>query len=157
MKDSEIRALITLLEDPDWTVYEAVKSKLTDLGSEILPQIKNAWENSKSDIFLERSSVIISDVQFQQTFGLFKKWVQSDEANLFDGAFLIAKYNFPDLNQDEVMQKLDKIKRDAWLQMNDNLTPLEQIRVLNHIIFNIHKFTRNNMDFYLNGLSTMMV
>ena len=148
MKESEIKALITLLEDPDWTVYEAVKTRLIGLGEKILPQLRSAWENSKSDIFLERSSIIISDVQFKQTFGLFSNWVQSDEANLFEGAFLIAKYNFPDLDHDEIMQKVEKIKRDAWLQMNDNLTPLEQIRVLNHIIFNIHKFVRNNMDFY---------
>jgi regulator of sirC expression with transglutaminase-like and TPR domain len=148
MKESEIKALITLLEDPDWTVYEAVKTRLIDFGDEVLPQLKEAWENSKSDIFLERSMTIISDVQFNKTYNLFKNWVNSDEANLFDGAFLIAKYNFPDLDKDEIFQKVEKIKRDAWLQMNDNLTPLEQIRVLNHIIFNIHKFIRNNMDFY---------
>jgi len=148
MKESEIKALITLLEDPNWTVYEAVKTRLVNLGEKVLPQLKSAWDNSKSDIFLERSSIIISDVQFNQTFNLFKAWVQSDEANLFEGAFLIAKYNFPDIDHDEIMQKVEKIKRDAWLQMNDNLTPLEQIRVLNHIIFNIHKFIRNNMDFY---------
>ncbi len=148
MKESEIKALITLLEDPDWTVYEAVKNRLVKLGEKVLPPLKSAWEKSTSDIFLERSLAIISDVQFNQTYNLFKGWVKSDEANLFDGAFLIAKYKFPDIDRDEIMQKVEKIKRDAWLQMNDNLTPLEQVRVLNHIIFNIHKFIRNNMDFY---------
>lgn len=148
MKESEIKALITLLEDPDWTVYEAVKSRLVDLGEEVLPELKNAWEKSNSDIFLERSTAIISDVQYNQTYQLFKEWVRSGDTNLFDGAYLIAKYNFPDLDRDEVLQKVEKIKRDAWLQMNDNLTPLEQIRVLNHIIFNIHKYVRNNIDFY---------
>ena len=148
MKESEIKALITLLEDPDWTVYEAVKNRLSDLGSEILPHLKSAWEMSRNDLFLERSTLIISDVQFNQTFNLFKNWVQSDNASLLEGAFLIAKYNFPDLDYDYIVQKTEKIKRDAWLQMNENLTPLEQIRVLNHIIFNIHKFARNNLDFY---------
>ena len=70
MKDSEIKALITLLEDPDWTVYEAVKNRLAALGIEILPQLKNAWEMSRNDLFLERSSLIITDVQFNQTFNL---------------------------------------------------------------------------------------
>ena len=148
MIDSEIKALITLLEDPDWTVYEAVKNRLSDLGIEILPQLKNAWEISHSDLFLERSSLIIADVQFNQTFNLFKEWVKSDIGSLLEGAFLVAKYNFPDLEYDEILQKTEKIKRDAWLQMNENLTPLEQIRVLNHIIFNIHKYSRNNLDFY---------
>lgn len=148
MNNSEINALIKLLEDPDNSVFIAVKSRLTEIGTDILAELKAAWERSKDDLFLERSSEIISDVQFNQTFKSFKDWVKSDDPNLLEGAFLIASYKFPELDKDIILQKVEKIKRDAWLQMNDNLTPLEQIRVLNHIIYNIHKFVRNNMDFY---------
>jgi regulator of sirC expression with transglutaminase-like and TPR domain len=148
METPEIKALISLLEDPDWTVYEAVKSRLTDLGIEILPDLKISWESNANELFLERSSLIISEIQFNDTFTHFKSWVDSGTENLLEGAFLVAKYNFPELEYDQVAQRVEKIKRDAWLQMNDNLTPLEQIRVLNHIIYNIHKFTRNNTDFY---------
>jgi regulator of sirC expression with transglutaminase-like and TPR domain len=148
MEAPEINALIKLLEDPDWTVYEAVRSRLTDLGAEILPALKNSWEITENELFLERSSSIISEIQLNDTFRHFKSWVKSGTENLLEGAFLVAKYNFPDLDYDDVVQMVEKIKRDAWLQMNENLTPLEQIRVLNHIIYNIHKFTRNNTDFY---------
>jgi regulator of sirC expression with transglutaminase-like and TPR domain len=148
MEVPEIKALISLLEDPDWTVYEAVKSRLTSLGTEILPELKSSWETNINELFLERSSLIISEIQFNETFQDFKNWVDGGGVNLLEGAFLISKYNFPELEFEFIQQKIEKIKRDAWLQMNDNLTPLEQIRVLNHIIFNIHKFTRNNTDFY---------
>jgi hypothetical protein len=148
MEAPELKALISLLEDPDWTVYEAVKNRLTSLGSEILPELKNSWEKNGDELFLERSSLIISEIQFSETFEQFKTWVSGGGLNLLEGAFLIAKYNFPDIEHEEIYQRIEKIKRDAWLQMNDNLTPLEQIRVLNHIIYNIHKFTRNNTDFY---------
>jgi regulator of sirC expression with transglutaminase-like and TPR domain len=148
METLELKALISLLDDPDWTVYEAVRSRLTDLGPQILPELKNSWELNINELFLERSSLIISEIQFNDTFYQFKHWVDTGGINLLEGSFLIAKYNFPDLDFDLIQQKIEKIKRDAWLQMNDNLTPLEQIRVLNHIIYNIHKFTRNNTDFY---------
>jgi regulator of sirC expression with transglutaminase-like and TPR domain len=148
MEAPELKALISLLDDPDWTVYEAVKSRLTDLGPQILPDLKNSWDTNINELFLERSTLIISEIQFNDTFRKFKLWIDTGGTNLLEGAFLIAKYNFPDLDFDMVQQKIEKIKRDAWLQMNDNLTPLEQIRVLNHIIYNIHKFTRNNTDFY---------
>jgi len=144
----ELKALISLLDDPDWTVYEAVKSRLTDLGPQILPELKNSWESNINELFLERSSLIISEIQFNDTFNQFKQWVDTGGKNLLEGAFLVAKYNFPELDFELIQQKVEKIKRDAWLQLNDNLTPLEQIRVLNHIIYNIHKFTRNNTDFY---------
>jgi regulator of sirC expression with transglutaminase-like and TPR domain len=148
MEAPELKALISLLDDPDWTVYEAVKSRLTFLGPQILPELKSSWETNINELFLERSTLIISEIQFNDTFRKFKAWIDSGGTNLLEGAYLIAKYNFPDLDFDLIQQKIEKIKRDAWLQMNDNLTPLEQIRVLNHIIYNIHKFTRNNTDFY---------
>ncbi|MFN8258617.1 MAG: transglutaminase-like domain-containing protein [Bacteroidales bacterium] len=148
MKESEINALISLLEDPDWTVYEAVKNRLSDLGTEILPHLKSASELSNNELFIERSSHIIADLQFSETFSLFKNWVHADSSNLLEGAYLVAKFNYPELEYDLILQKTEKIKRDAWLQLNENLTPLEQIRVLNHIIFNIHKFTKNSLDFY---------
>jgi regulator of sirC expression with transglutaminase-like and TPR domain len=148
MEVPELKALISLLDDPDWTVYEAVKSRLTDLGPQILPELKNSWESNINELFLERSTLIISEIQFNDTFHSFKQWIDTGGKNLLEGAFLVAKYNFPDLDFELIQQKVEKIKRDAWLQLNDNLTPLEQIRVLNHIIYNIHKFTRNNTDFY---------
>ncbi|MEN8121722.1 MAG: transglutaminase-like domain-containing protein [Bacteroidota bacterium] len=148
MENSELKALITLLDDPNHTVYTSVKKRLIEIGAVIVPELKNAWENSKDELFLERTSAIISDVQFDDTLSRFKNWVDEGGENLLDASFLIAKFNFPDLEYHLIGQKIEKIKRDAWLQMNDNLTPLEQIRVINHIIYNIHKFGRNNTDFY---------
>jgi regulator of sirC expression with transglutaminase-like and TPR domain len=148
MEYPELKALISLLEDPDWTVYEVVRNRLIGLGSEILPALKNSWELNENELFLERSSLIISEIQFNDVYKNFKNWVDTGAESLIEGAYFVAKYNFPDLDYDELIHKIEKIKRDAWLQMNDNLTPLEQIRVLNHIIYNIHKYTRNNTDFY---------
>lgn len=148
MENSELKALITLLDDPNHTVYRTVKKRLIEIGAVIVPELRNAWENSKDELFLKRTSAIISDVQFDDTLSRFKNWVDEGGENLLDASFLIAKNNFPDLEYNLIGQKIEKIKRDAWLQMNDNLTPLEQIRVINHIIYNIHKFGRNNTDFY---------
>ena len=148
MEHPELKALISLLEDPDWSVYDIVKTRLIDMGDEILPILKNSWESNSNELFLERSSSIISQIQYNTTYNQLKDWIDKGASNLIEGAYLVAKYNFPDLEYDEVLNRVEKIKRDAWLQMNDNLTPLEQIRVLNHIIYNIHKFTRNNSDFY---------
>jgi len=148
MGNTEIKALITLLDDPNDTIYESVEKKLIEIGPIIIPDLKNAWNNSEDELFLERSSLIISRVQFDDTFGKFKNWVDQDDDNLLDAAFLIAKYHSPDLDYNSINQKIEEIKRDAWLQMNDNLTPLEQIRVINHTIYSTHKFSRNNTDFY---------
>ncbi len=148
MKESEIIALIRLLDDPDAEIYHSVKKRLMETGEDCLPELKKAWQNSKNELFLERSTEIISSIQFQSTLSEFKKWVDTGGKDLLNAVCLISRYNFPDLDYDFLNQKIELIKTDAWLQMTDNLTPLEQIRVINHIIFNIHKFSRNNTDFY---------
>ncbi len=148
MENSELKALITLLDDPNDTVFESVQKRLNEIGAPIVPELKDAWVQSDNELFLERSSSIISSIQFNDTLVQFKNWVQNGAKSLLEASFLIAKYNFPDLDYHLINQKIEKIKKDAWLQMNDNLTPLEQIRVVNHIFFNIHKFGRNNSDFY---------
>ena len=42
MNDKELNALISLLEDPDKEVFDSVKSRLVELGIEVLPELENA-------------------------------------------------------------------------------------------------------------------
>ena len=46
MNDKELNALISLLEDPDKEVFDSVKSRLVELGIEVLPELENAWESN---------------------------------------------------------------------------------------------------------------
>ena len=148
MKNSELKALITLLDDPNFIVYESVEKRLKEIGPEIVPELKDAWEQSDDELFLERTSAIISNVQFEDTFNKFKNWISEGSKNLQYAVFLIAKYNFPDIDYQSFNHKLEALKDDVRLQLNDNLSPLEKIRVLNHVFFTIYKFNRNINDFY---------
>jgi hypothetical protein len=43
----------------------------------------------------------------------------------FSGALLVAKFQYPDLHTVPVIQEIEKIKRNVWLELNSFLTPLE--------------------------------
>jgi regulator of sirC expression with transglutaminase-like and TPR domain len=49
---------------------------------------------------------------------------------------------------DEILNPLEKIKHDAWIEINENLTALEKVRILNHIIYDVHKFSGNTTNYY---------
>ncbi|HBS20538.1 MAG TPA: hypothetical protein DEA66_06800, partial [Flavobacteriales bacterium] len=34
-----------------------------------------------------------------------------------------------------------KLKRNVWLELNEELTALEQVRILNHVLYDIEGFT----------------
>ncbi len=148
MKPNELQALISLLSDPNESVYTAVETKLLDLGADILPQLKQANKDSQNDVFKQQSAEIIEQIAFSHAFKNFKEWLHKDSHHIFDGAFWIAKYIYPEIEYRTIMLEINKIANDAWLQMNHNLTPLEQIKVLNHIIYHVHKFTRNHGNLY---------
>ncbi len=74
-------------------------------------------------------------------------WIE-DSQSLVKGAFLVAKYQYPDLNFQDLDKKIANISKDAWLELNKNLTALENTRVLNTIFFKNLKFGGNVTNFY---------
>ncbi|MBN1253281.1 MAG: transglutaminase family protein [Bacteroidales bacterium] len=145
----ELKAMLKLIDDPDNVVFDAVREKLLEWGVIAVKELKsNIEDNSENKLLIERTNAIVKEIEYTATLNSFKNWVVEGGEDLLKGVYLVAKYNTNDIDFYTISQKIEKIKRDAWLQMNENLTPLEQIKVLNHIIFNIHKFTRNTIDFY---------
>lgn len=146
MSNSELEALINLLDDPDGGVYKEVKNKLISLGDEVIPHLENAWESSFDHLLQERIEDIIHFLQFDTVKKALVLWQESDNMDLIDAAIIIAKYQYPDLEGEEIKSYIDQLVQDVWLELNDNLTALEQVKVLNRIIFDIHGFTGNKKN-----------
>ena len=72
----------------------------------------------------------------------------TEQNDLLRGVFLISRYQYPDLEIKEMEISLDRIIKDVWLELNNNLTALEKVRILNHIIYDVHGFTKNTKNFY---------
>lgn len=148
MKETEIKALITLLDDPSRDVFETVTVNLINKGTVIIPDLEKAWENSDDELHQERLEDIIRKIQYNHSIKAFRNWIGSGHKDLLMGVYLLARFRYPDLQYSEVTKQIEKIGKDVWIELNDNLTALEKVRILNHIIFDIHGFTRNSGDFY---------
>lgn len=146
MDPKELQALISLLDDPDSEVFNAVNNQLIGLGVTIIPELEKAWENPFNDLLQQRIENIIHNIQFDYVKTKLTEWNKSDHQNLLEGAFYIAKYQYPDLEFDTIHKKIDAIRQDVWLELNNNLTALEKVKILNHIIFEVHGFTRNSAN-----------
>ncbi|MFN5830410.1 MAG: transglutaminase-like domain-containing protein, partial [Bacteroidota bacterium] len=75
-------------------------------------------------------------------------WIETGGSDLLEGALIIARYQFPDFNEKKIYGYIDQLKQDIWLELNPNLTALEQVRVINHILFEVHQFVGNTNDFH---------
>ena len=137
--NKEITALLRLIDDPDSEVYDTVAGKLLDYGKDIIPNLEQLWEVTADQEVQERIELLIHRVHFQDLQHDFMEWAQSSHPELFRGAILVAKYQFPDLNVPALLTQFDKIRRNIWLELNGYLTPLEQVNVFNSILYNYYK------------------
>jgi len=144
----KIQALIQLLDDPNQEVNQTVTRNLLDQGTGILPDLEAAWEDSMNSDYQEKLINLIQEIQVKSTNDMLKNWISAGASDLLQGAFLIARYQYPDLQLQDIEQPLDKIIKDVWLELNNNLTALEKIRILNHILFEVNGFKKNTKNFY---------
>jgi regulator of sirC expression with transglutaminase-like and TPR domain len=135
-ENREINALFHLLDDPDLEVFDTVASKILLYGKDIIPNLENLWENTIDEAIQERIELLIHRVHYQDLQAALRVWGLSDMQDLMQGAILAARYQFPDLIDAQIITEIDRIKRNIWLELNNYLTPLEQINVLNSMIYN---------------------
>ena len=146
--NKKIQALLQLLDDPNNEVFQYVSESILKQGEEIIPELERVWETSLNQVLQERIENLIQDIQFTSVQNQLKEWKENGAVDILKGAFLIAKYQYPDLKYETILEHFEKIKQDAWLEINNNLTALEKTRILNHILFQIHGFAGNSSNFF---------
>ena len=148
METRELQALISLLDDPEEAIFQQVYETILLEGTSVVEELESAWENSQSTLQQERIENIIQKIQFSATELGLKNWISEGGKDLLEGALIIAQYQFPDLNHSKINGFIEQLKQDIWLELNPNLTALEQVKVINHILFDVHSFTGNTTEFH---------
>lgn len=144
----EVIALITLLDDPDEVIYSQVKERFVTLGPPTIPHLETAWENSFDAIMQKRIEIIIHTIQFETLQKALKQWAKDDADDLLKGVLILAHYQYPDLDESKVKKQLQQIKQDVWLELHDDLTALEKVKIINHILFEVHQFSGNITNYH---------
>ncbi len=148
MVRSKIDALIALLDDTDAEVVNMVTDNLLKEGISIVPQLEKAWETAPDEKMQERLELVIHNIQFETTKENLKSWLSSGSVNILEGACFLSQFQFPEISYSKLDEQIELIKQDVWIESNSNLTALEKVRMINHAMFDIHKFVRNSSNFY---------
>ena len=148
LKENELSALINLLDDPDEEVYRHVTDRLIALGTAIIPSLEAAWEKTFDPNLHYRLEELIHLIQFETLLKDLKRWTKKEQNNLLEAAILVSRYQYPDLNVAKINAQIEKISRDIWLEMNYNLTPLEQVNVFNHVMYQLNGFAGNTTNIH---------
>jgi regulator of sirC expression with transglutaminase-like and TPR domain len=145
----ELNALFTLIDDPDEEVYSSVSERIVNYGKGIIPNLENLWETTLSQEVQERIELLIHRLHFTDLTRDITEWRDSAYHDLLFGALLVSKFQYPDLQTTPVLQEIEKIRRNIWLELNSFLTPLEQANVMSSIIYNYYNLKGVEVN-YLN-------
>jgi regulator of sirC expression with transglutaminase-like and TPR domain len=156
--NAEINALITLLDDPDTLVYENVCAKLLSYGKAIIPNLESAWEQTHDGIVQEKIEYLIHNVNLNDIKTELQLWALKSDASFFEGLLLMTGFKYNSIDNQKIATKIKSIYQSIWLELNNYLTPIEQVNIISNVLHNMYKLhqdtTSNNAlnDFYINNL-----
>jgi len=144
-----IQALVRLIDDPDEMVFQQVRDELMKFGTQVLPVLEQSWEQDYYGLlFQDRVENLIHDIQFETVKAQLTAWLQSPDKDLLSGAIIIARYQYPGLDETLLQERIQAIRRDIWLELNDHQTAFEQVKIFNRIFFGMHRFRGDGQNYH---------
>jgi hypothetical protein len=145
-QNREIEALLHLIDDPDEEVFLTVQERLMHYGRPVIPNLENMWENTISEAVQDRIEMTIHGIHYRGLTAEFTNW-KNGEAELLYGALLVAKYQYPEMQTLGALQEIERMRRNIWLEMNSYMTPLEQVKVMESILYNYYKLRGGEINY----------
>ncbi len=137
-ENKEIKALFHLIDDPDEEVFDSVSTRIVSYGRGIIPNLENLWENTINGEIQGRIEILIHKLHYHDLTEEFQHWKSSSYQDLLTASLLVAKFQYPELVTTPILQEVEKLRRNIWLELNSYLTPLEQVHVLTSILYNYY-------------------
>lgn len=144
--EKEVESLIKLLDDPDTEISKHVEERLLSYGNDVVSYLEDAWSHSLDAILQERIENLVHKIQFSNVKRDLQLWYISGAFDLLQGMLIINKYQYPDLDEQKIINQLEDIKRDIWMQMLYEMSPVEKVKLINHVLYDIHGFSGNTTN-----------
>lgn len=146
---NEIQALIQLIDDPDDTIFNQIREKIISFGNEVIPFLEEAWEDvTLGSEYQTRIEDIIQTIHYDSLYHRLNKWKEQDNPDLLEGALIINSFRYPDQDENGIREEISKIRQNIWLELRDDLTSFEIVRIFNHVLFDIFGFHGDREDYH---------
>jgi len=133
--EKDFYALLQFIDDADEETFQSVAHHITACGPKILPHLLFLQETDPKEIVQQRTHALIEKISFDYTIIQLVNWANSSYPSLWKGMILLNEYIVPSTDQISLLNEFYTIKRRVWLELNDYLTPLEQIHIINKSLY----------------------
>ena len=157
MEEKELKALVSLLDDEDQQIVSHVEGKILSIGKTIIPFLEREWESNLNPSVQGRIEELIHTLQYDLLRERLRNWYESKDHDLLTGMWILATYQYPEIELEKLKQELEQIYYETWLEFRPDLYPFDQIKVINSVLFNKLKFGANTKNFHSPGNSMINV
>ncbi len=148
MNEKEIKALVSLLDDDDVFIVNQVEEKIISLGHPVIPFLESEWENNFNPVIQKKIEELIHTLQFDNLRIRLSDWKAGGYDDLLEGMWLVATYQYPDLEISKLREEIDKLYNEAKKEVRLDVHPYDQVKALNSVIFTKNKFSANTKNFH---------
>ncbi|MBN1447715.1 MAG: transglutaminase family protein [Bacteroidetes bacterium] len=145
----ELYALYSLLDDPQASVQVAVRERIRALGEDAVAGLRELTEfhgNLHQEIVNDLVNEIRSTMALQRLERDFSG--PDDPVDLEEGAFILAKYGFPEMDVSQYRRRLDDMAADIRVLAGTRATPLDTFMKMRSYLFSDLGFIGNREDYY---------
>ena len=146
MTNKEIKALISLLDDPE--IAPQIQEKIQTLGESLIPFLEESWEETLDSQQQQRLENLIHNLQFEGLQQRLRVWRDSGSENLMEGMWLLNSYQYPDADLQVLNRAIEQLRFEAWTLLKPGMHPADQVQALNYVLFKAHKFAANTQNFH---------
>jgi regulator of sirC expression with transglutaminase-like and TPR domain len=137
-----------LLEDNDETIWQIALNALSSVDIQQIDALDQMlYDEVSTPEQRERLEEAISNVKVNHLSNQLLEWKNKGGDNLLRAMTLISQFKYPDLTEQYLIEKIENLRLDAWLEFHYDLTSFEKVKILNYILFQLHGFRGNEANF----------
>jgi regulator of sirC expression with transglutaminase-like and TPR domain len=149
MEEPAIKAMIQLLDDSDTEVVQLVEAQMRSLGSAIIPVLEAEWEQLSFNPYLQtKIEDLIHEFQLELLKSRLTHWKEGGSMDLLEGMWIISTYRYPEYSFADLQAQMEQLYFEVWPQMREDLHPIDQLKILNAVMFDQLKFGANTKNFH---------
>jgi len=147
--ESQIKALIRLLSDEDERIVKTISGKLVEIGPPAVPLLQEA--EIEQPEMARRIALVLDEIRGSRLEEELRDLVAhpEDQMDLLQaGAFLIARYAYPGLDEAAYVRKLDEMAGEVRNRIGQRVSGEETVKTLGRYLFIEQGFRGNPKNYY---------
>jgi len=146
--DNQIKALVRLLSDENDRVVKTISDRLIEIGDSVVPFLQEA--EIEQPEMARRIEGILDEIRGARLEDEFRSLasVSDEHVDLEKGAFLVARYAYPNIDVSTYSRKLDHMAEEMRDRIGWRVSGEEAVKALSRYLFTEQGFRGNSRNYY---------